>query len=75
MELKEAFGTQQYWLRFFVRPCCPAPGMDAARERIDHLKLDIDAREDMTSEQREELKATADEWLEWYSTLGVRKGK
>lgn len=74
-ELREAMGTQKYWLRFFVRPCCPAPGMTEARARIEHLKSDIDAREDMTPEQRDELKALADERLEWYGTLNVRHGK
>ena len=66
-ELKEAMGTQKYWLRFFVRPCCPAPGMKEAATRIEHLKRDI--------EQRAELKALADERLEWYGTLNVRHGK
>ena len=74
-ELKEAMGTQKYWLRFFVRPCCPAPGMKEAATRIEHLKRDIDARDDMTPEKRAELKALADERLEWYGTLNVRHGK
>ncbi|MGN0073384.1 MAG: hypothetical protein ACI36W_06305 [Coriobacteriales bacterium] len=74
-ELKAAMLTQQYWLRFFVRPCCPAPGMSEARKRIEHLKSDIDARGDMTPQQRAELKGLADEHLEWYSTLNVRHGK
>lgn len=74
-ELKEAMSTQQYWLRFFIRPCCPAPGMNAARERVEHLKNDIDAHEGMTPAQREELKAIADERLVWYGGLSVRKGK
>ena len=74
-ELKEAMAAQKYWLRFFIRPCCPAPGMHAAAERIEHLKSDIDAREDMTPQQRDELKAICDERLQWYGTLAVRKGK
>ena len=74
-ELKEAMAAQKYWLRFFIRPCCPAPGMHAAAQRIEHLKSDIDAREDMTPQQRDELKAICDERLQWYGTLAVRKGK
>ena len=49
--------------------------MHAAAERIEHLKSDIDAREDMTPQQRDELKAICDERLQWYGTLAVRKGK
>lgn len=70
--IKEGMSTQNYWVRFFMRPCCPPPGPDAARFQIDHLKESLDAREDLTEEQREELKAIAEERLDWYLTLPVR---
>lgn len=71
-ELKASFGTQKYWVRFFMRPCCPPPGESTARSLIDHLKDDLDRREDMTVEQRDELKGMADERLDWYLKLPVR---
>lgn len=70
--VKAGMQTQNYWVRFFMRPCCPAPDEQTARHQIGHLKEDLDSRTDMTEEQREELKSIADERLEWYLTLPVR---
>lgn len=70
--IKAGMETQNYWVRFFMRPCCPPPGAQAARHQIEHLKEELDAKADLTENQREELKAIADERLEWYLTLPVR---
>ena len=41
---------------------------------IQKLKVDVDAA-DFTPEQKAELKQLADQRLEWYKRLSVRKGK
>lgn len=71
-DLKEAMKAQTYWVRFFMRPCCPPPGESTARSLVERLKLDIDARDDFTEEQRADLKGVIDGRLEWYLTLPVR---
>lgn len=70
--LMEAFGSQNYWVRFFMRPCCPPPGEASARNQIDHLKADISMRTDLSEEQKNSLMTVADERLAWYLTLPVR---
>lgn len=70
--LKEAFESQNYWVRFFMRPCCPPPGESTAREQIEHLKSDIGLRSDFSEDQKKSLMVIADERLTWYLTLPVR---
>ena len=71
--LMEAFRTQNYWVKFFMRPCCPPPGESTARNLIDHLKTDIDARDDFSEGEKGALKAIADERLAWYLALPLRR--
>ena len=71
-DLREAMSTQQYWVRFFMRPCCPPPGEDTARNLIDHLKSDVRARTDFSEEQRTSLEQLIDSRLDWYLKLPVR---
>lgn len=73
-ELREAWGKDKHWVHFFIRPCCPAPLNDVAENMIQKLKADVDAA-DFTPEQKAELKQLADQRLEWYKRLSVRKGK
>ena len=70
--LMQAFDSQNYWVRFFMRPCCPPPGETTARNQIEHLKSDIDLRLDLSDSQRSDLKGIADERLKWSLTLPVR---
>ena len=72
-DLLEAMGTQQYWVRFFMRPCCPPPGEDTARNLIEHLKTDIDACGNFSPEERTSLQEAIDSGLDWYLKLGVRR--
>lgn len=71
-ELKESLQSQGYWVRFFMRPCCPPPGESTARSQIERLKADLDTRSDMTGAQKDELKGIMDEKLDWYLKLPVR---
>lgn len=72
-ELLEGMQTQQYWVRFFMRPCCPAPGEAAARFQTERLKDELSLREDFTEEQRDQLISLIDERLQWYLSLPVRR--
>ena len=59
-DLRDAMQAQTYWVRFFMRPCCPPPGEDAARSLVERLKGEIDERSDMSEEQRADLKSIID---------------
>lgn len=72
-DLLNAFESQNYWVSFFMRPCCPPPGESAARSLIEHLCSDIDARPDLSPEQKQTLKGIAHERLAWYGGLSVRR--
>ena len=71
-DLHAAMSTQQYWVRFFMRPCCPPPGEDTARSQIEHLKSDVQARTDFSEDQRASLEQLIDSRLDWYLKLPVR---
>lgn len=72
--LMEAWQADKHWIHFFIRPCCPAPVNEVAESMIAKLKADVDAA-GFTPEQTQDLKAVADQRLEWYRKLSVRKGK
>lgn len=71
--LMDAFQTQNYWVKFFIRPCCPPPGEATARNLAEHLKDDIDARSEFSEGEKRSLKAIVDERLEWYLALPLRR--
>lgn len=71
-DLVASFNTQSYWVRFFMRPCCPAPGESTARSLVARLKADVDARGDFAEDEKATLKAMIDERLSWYLKLPVR---
>lgn len=71
-DLLAAMQTQQYWVRFFMRPCCPPSGESTARSLVEHLKSDIQARDDLSAEEQGVLKGIIDSRLDWYLGLPVR---
>ena len=73
-ELVEAWGDDLYWVRFFARPCCPAPDLEGAAEMLDRLAGEVEAREDFTPEQREELTRIIDGRKQWYAKSGLCRG-
>ena len=73
-ELYDDMGTDAYWIRFFVRPCCPAPGLDAAMAMLDKLAAEAAAREDFTPEERERIIALIEGRKEWYPRSGLYRG-
>lgn len=72
-ELRREMQTDLHWVRFFARPCCPAPDAEGALKMLDRLKQDVAARDDLTDQQKEELCTIIDERGAWYPTSGLCK--
>ncbi len=70
-DLMEAMGTDLYWVRFFARPCCPAPDVQGAIKMLDHLERDVDARADLSSSEKDALKEVIEARKDWYPTSGL----
>ena len=60
-----------YWIRFFVRPCCPAPSLEGAHERLDKLKDEVHAHAGFSDEQKAQLAALIEARKDWYATSGL----
>ncbi|MBR5259396.1 MAG: hypothetical protein IKV48_02835 [Eggerthellaceae bacterium] len=60
-----------YWIRFFVRPCCPAPSLEGACEQLDKLKGEVFAHEGFSDEQKAQLAETIEARKSWYGTSGL----
>lgn len=65
--------TDAYWIRFFVRPCCPAPALDGAVEMLDKLRGEVMAQDSFTDDQKQQLAALIEARKEWYPTSGLCK--
>lgn len=74
-ELAEAWKGDLYWIRFFVRPCCPAPDLEGAKGMLDRLAGEVDARQDFTLEQKRELHEAIEARRKWYPTSGLCRSK
>ena len=70
-EVYDAMQDDKYWIRFFVRPCCPAPELEAAMERLDKLMAEVEARTDFTSEQKNQIQEIIEARKKWYPTSGL----
>lgn len=70
-ELVVAMQDDLYWVRFFARPCCPAPDLEGAAGMLDHLKRDVEARSDFTAQQKQQLCDTIEARKEWYAGSGL----
>ena len=64
-----------YWIRFFVRPCCPAPSLEGAHERLDKLKGEVNAHEGFSDEQKAALCELIEARKDWYATSGLCRKK
>lgn len=69
--LRDEMKKDTYWIRFFVRPCCPAPSLSGARDLLDKLKGEVAERADFTDEQKAELSELIEVRKEWYVTSGL----
>lgn len=73
-EVFNAMQEDKYWINFFVRPCCPPPGKDAAIASLDKRRDEVRAHADYTDEQKEQLLAIIDERQNWYLASPFCKG-
>lgn len=60
-----------YWIRFFVRPCCPAPNVESAMSMLDRLAGEVNARSDYSREEKEQLVELIDMRRSWYPNSGL----
>ena len=70
-ELIAAMQDDLYWVRFFARPCCPAPDLEGAASMLDRLKGEVDDRGDFTEQQKQQLRDTIEARKEWYASSGL----
>lgn len=70
-ELWAAMQEDSYWIRFFVRPCCPAPDLAGASKMLDKLKAEALERPDLTEGQRQQLADLIEGRKAWYGTSGL----
>ena len=74
-ELIEAMKEDLYWVRFFARPCCPAPDLESATGMLDRLAGEVEARDDFTPEQKQALCESIESRKEWYPRSGLCRSK
>ena len=74
-ELVEAMADDLYWVRFFARPCCPAPDLEGAAGMLDRLAGEVEARDDFSPEQKRELCRIIELRKEWYAGSGLCRTK
>lgn len=70
-EVYEGMRGDAYWIRFFVRPCCPAPSIESAMNMLDRLTGEVRERDDFSDEQKQQLCALVDERRSWYPKSGL----
>ena len=70
-ELRDEMQADLYWVRFFARPCCPAPDAEGATKMLERLKRDVYANEGFTEGQKAQLAAIIDERNEWDPRSGL----
>ncbi len=70
-QLKKEMKTDIYWIRFFCRPCCPAPDFDGAVKMLDRLSAEVQACESYTDGEKAELTQFIEDRKEWYPHSGL----
>ncbi len=74
-ELLEAMKDDMYWIRFFARPCCPAPDFESAERMLDRLAGEVEAPSDFAAEQKGMLCETIESRKAWYPKSGLCRSK
>ena len=73
-ELVGAMQDDLYWVRFFARPCCPAPDLEGAAEMLDRPIGEVEAQDSFTDEQKRQLADFIESRKQWYATSGLCRG-
>ena len=74
-ELVEAMKDDRYWVRFFARPCCPAPDLEGAVNMLDRLAGEVELRDDFSADQKRQLRESIEARKEWYPRSGLCRTK
>ena len=74
-ELNKAMQDDLYWVRFFARPCCPAPDLEGAESMLDRLAGEVDARDDFSPDEKQALRETIESRKAWYPKSGLCRTK
>ena len=70
-ELRKGMKKDIYWVRFFCRPCCPAPGVSGANKMLDRLRDEALESNEYTQTQKDELVSIIEERRAWYPHSGL----
>lgn len=73
-EVFSAMQTDKYWINFFVRPCCPPPSTDQAKQNLDKRRDEVREHPVFSDEEKEKLLAIIDEREKWYSSSPFCRG-
>ena len=65
-EILAAMDTRNWWLKFFIRPCCPPPGAHQAQAKCAKLLEEVQVSEKFSAEQKVELVEIIKKWEQWY---------
>lgn len=74
-ELVAAMNDDLYWVRFFARPCCPAPDLEGAANMLDRLAGEVEARGDFTPDEKRSLRSIIESRKDWYPKSGLCRVK
>lgn len=60
-----------YWIRFFCRPCCPAPDLDGAISMLDKLAAEVNASATLSDDEKSRIVELIEARKKWYPTSGL----
>ena len=70
-ELVDDMAKDSYWIRFFCRPCCPAPDLEGAIKMLDKLAAEASSNEAFDDGQKQRIIALIEESKAWYPNSGL----
>lgn len=70
-ELYEGMQDDKYWIRFFCRPCCPAPDLEGAITMLDLLSIQVDGDARFADDEKAKIKELIEQRKEWYPKSGI----
>ena len=74
VDFDELFAEMQddmYWIRFFARPCCPAPKLEDAEKMLDRLQGEVRAHGGFSEAQKDALCQAIEGRKKWYEGSGL----
>lgn len=71
-ELVAELSADTFWMRFFIRPCCPKPDEKGADRYLDTLRQEIESKDELDSAQIGTLASLIDDGEHWYKSRFCR---